>query len=569
MPKFCYLMVMNWHRGIQSIRVLRVSNVLLQRVAMLLLIGGLAIVPTLQGRENPADLAINPESERPDLDPLLPTVFVAGDSTAAKGKGVEQQGWAEPFKDFFDPAAVNVVNRARGGRSSRTFITEGLWQELIDDVKPGDVVIIQFGHNDGGAINEEPPGSTRPVRARGSLPGLGEESVEIDNVITEKHETVYTFGHYMRQMIRDTRERGAIPVLASLTLRNLRDEQGKLERGSGSYGGWTYQLAQDEKVQFIDLTQRLADDLEAMGPAAVDALFEQDYVHFNLEGARLHAQSVLAALKGLRDVKVEAWLSEEGRAVQADSMAWLQLPVQVDRTLPTLFLIGDSTVRNGRGDGEKGEWGWGDFLGCWLDSSKVNLVNRAVGGTSTRTFRSLGFWDRVKRMLQPGDVVIIQFGHNDASLVNDDSRARGTLPGVGSEMETIDNMLTGQREDVFTYGAYLQRYVEEIRACGATPVICSPVPRKKWDNRAIIRGVDSHGDWAEQLAKAEDVAFVDLESRIADAYDQLGPVKVELLFADAFTHTTAAGAMLNACTFIDGLCALGDANPASKWLIER
>ncbi len=539
------------------------------RVGVLFLMGGLIGSSIAIAQDYPDDLSNNPASDGPDLDPSLPSVFIAGDSTAAKGKGVEQQGWAEPFKDYFDPTAVNVVNHARGGRSSRTFITEGLWQQLLDNVKPGDVVILQFGHNDGGAINEEPLGSTRPTRARGSLPGLGEESVEIDNVITGKHETVYTFGHYMRQMIRDTRERGAIPVLVSLTLRNLRDEQGKLERGSGSYGGWTYQLAQEEKVQFIDLTQRLADDFEAMDPAAVDALFEQDYVHFNLEGARLHAHSVLAGLKGLRDVTVEPWLSEKGRAVEADSMVWLQLPVQVDRILPTLFLIGDSTVRNGRGDGDKGEWGWGDFLGCWFDSSKVNLVNRAVGGTSTRTFRSLGFWDRVRRMLQPGDVVILQFGHNDSSPVNDDSRARGTLPGAGSETETIDNMLTGKRENVLTYGAYLRLYVDEIRACGATPVICSPVPRKKWENRAIIRGVDSHGDWAEQLAKAEGVAFVDLEARIADAYDQLGHVKVELLFADPHTHTTAAGAMLNASTVVDGLRALGDANPASEWLIER
>ena len=81
--------------------------------------------------------------------------------------------------------------------------------------------------------------------------------------------------------------------------------------------------------------------------------------------------------------------------------------------------------------------------------------------------------------------------------------------------------------------------------------------------------MDGYGDWAEQLANAEDVAFVDLEARIADAYDQLGPVKVELLFADPHTHTTAAGAMLNASTDVDGLRGLGNANPLSKCLIER
>jgi lysophospholipase L1-like esterase len=529
-------------------------------------VGGWGLLPFLQGREKPDDLEKNPPSVRTDILPSIPTLFIAGDSTAAKGHGSKQQGWAEPFKDFFDRDKVTVFNRARGGRSSRTFITEGLWQELLDDVKPGDVVLIQFGHNDGGAINEEPPGSTRPTRARGTLPGLGDDSVEIVHVITGQPETVYTFGHYMRKMIRDTRGRGATPVLLSLTMRNLRDERGRLERGNGHYGAWTYQLAQEEGAPFIDLTNLIADQLDAMEASAVDALFEQDYVHFNLEGAQMHAACVVSALKGLRDVRLEAWLSELGRSVEADNTTWLQLPIQENRSLPTIFLIGDSTVRNGRGDGKNGEWGWGDFFAAWLYLEKVNLVNRAVGGTSSRTFQSLGFWNRVKAMLQPGDVVILQFGHNDSSPINDNQRARGTLPGAGTETETIHNQLTGEVEEVLTYGGYLRRFVQETRAIGATPVICSPVPRKKWENRRVLRGVDSYGDWAEQVAVEEDVAFVDLEARIAEAYDQLGPKQVQLMFADLNTHTSCAGAVLNANMVVQGLRALGRDNPLEKWL---
>ena len=96
-----------------------------------------------------------------------PSIFIAGDSTAAPNNGTPIQGWGVPFAGYFDAEKIRIANRAVGGRSSRTFITEGLWDRLAAELKPGDFVLIQFGHNDGGAINEEPPGSKLPLRARG------------------------------------------------------------------------------------------------------------------------------------------------------------------------------------------------------------------------------------------------------------------------------------------------------------------------------------------------------------------------------------------------------------------
>ena len=111
------------------------------------------------------DPANQAAATRAPINPALPTVFIAGDSTAARGNGNTQEGWGVPFAAYFDPTRVNVVNRARGGRSSRTFITEGAWDQLLAEVKAGDTVLIQFGHNDGGPINDEPP---PPLRARGA-----------------------------------------------------------------------------------------------------------------------------------------------------------------------------------------------------------------------------------------------------------------------------------------------------------------------------------------------------------------------------------------------------------------
>jgi lysophospholipase L1-like esterase len=221
---------------------------------------------------------------------------------------------------------------------------------------------------------------------------------------------------------------------------------------------------------------------------------------------------------------------------------------------PTLFLIGDSTVRNGAGDGANKQWGWGEPIAAYFDPTKITVLNRARGGRSSRTFVTEGLWDQVLSMVKPGDFVLIQFGHNDGGPINDDSRARGTIKGVGEETEEIDNLLTKKHEVVHSYGWYLRKYVADARAKGATPVICSPIPRKIWKEGRIAR--DQYARWAEGVAKAEKVGFIDLNEIIARQYEAMGAEKVEPLFADEHTHTTLAGAELNAAAVISGLKAL-------------
>jgi|SRR5581483_3410359 len=224
--------------------------------------------------------------------------------------------------------------------------------------------------------------------------------------------------------------------------------------------------------------------------------------------------------------------------------------------LPTLYIVGDSTVRNGRGDGANGQWGWGDLIGKYFDPAKINVVNWALGGRSSRTFITQGHWDRVVSALKPGDFVMIQFGHNDGGPINDDTRARGTLRGTGDEAQEIDNLLTKQQETVHTYGWYLRKYVSDTKAKGAMPLICSLVPRKIWKDGKIVRNSSDYAGWAADVARAEDAPFLDLNNIIADRYEQLGPDKVNPLFGDEHTHTTLAGAELNAEAVIVALKGL-------------
>ncbi|HVU36660.1 MAG TPA: GDSL-type esterase/lipase family protein [Opitutaceae bacterium] len=491
----------------------------------------------------------------PPLNPSLPTIFIAGDSTAAHGRGAIQQGWGVPFADYFDPAKVNVANRAHGGRSSRTYLTGGDWGHLLAEVKPGDVVLIQFGQNDGGAINDEPP---PPLRARGSLHGLGDETREIDNVLTKKHEIVHTFGWYLREMIDETKSKGASPVVLGLTVRD-RWKDGRIERGPGRYSAWSYDVAKAAHVPFVDVTDTVADEYEAMGQEKTKALYQQDFVHFNAIGADLHAAAVVAGLKGLRPNLVAKYLSPKGEAVVADRSAYLRLPFPQNPALPSLFLAGDSTVRNGTGEGGGGQWGWGHFLPEHFDQAKINVVNRAVGGTGIQTFRALGYWHRLLSLVKPGDFVMIQFGHND-------NPPRGPLPGTGNETGERMNPRTKEQQLLHTWGWYLKQDIADVRARGATPLVCSLIPRKIWKNDRIVRNKDTFAGWAERVAADEHVPFLDLNERIAERYDALGEAKVNALFADPHTHTSAEGARLNANVVVEALRALVD-NPLTADLL--
>src|SRR6267154_846176 len=108
-----------------------------------------------------------------------PTLFIIGDSTV-RNRTKDQQGWGDPLAAHFDKAKIKVENRALGGRSSRTFLTEGLWDKVAAELKPGDFVLMQFGHNDGGSLTQS--------RARASLKGTGEETQEVEIAPTGKKE---------------------------------------------------------------------------------------------------------------------------------------------------------------------------------------------------------------------------------------------------------------------------------------------------------------------------------------------------------------------------------------------
>jgi lysophospholipase L1-like esterase len=240
---------------------------------------------------------------------------------------------------------------------------------------------------------------------------------------------------------------------------------------------------------------------------------------------------------------------------------------------PKVVFIGDSTVKNGSGDGRNKQWGWGDRIACYFDTAEISVVNRAHGGRSSRTFISEGKWDAVLETLNAGDFVLIQFGHNDTSPINDTLRARGTVKGIGDETQEIVNLLTHKPEIVHSFGWYLRKYVADTKAKGAMPILVSPVPRNNVKDGKIIRNTENYGGWTRQIAESENIPFIDLNKLSADELDKIiekyGQTVIDsTYFYGDHTHTSLTGAKLNARQVISGIRSLENCS-LKNYLLDR
>jgi rhamnogalacturonan acetylesterase len=217
------------------------------------------------------------------LNPALPTLFIVGDSTA---RNQADLGWGDHFAHYFDRSRVNIANRAIAGRSSRTYMREGAWAKTLGEMKAGDTLLLQMGHNDGGALDGAKP--------RGTLKGNGEETREVTLLSGEK-ETVHTYGWYLRKYIADARAKGVTTILLTPTVRNIwtdgADGKKHIERDMG-YGAVMRAVAASEHIALLDMASSEADLLESFGPEKTAALFPKDHTHTSAVGAELNASVV-------------------------------------------------------------------------------------------------------------------------------------------------------------------------------------------------------------------------------------------------------------------------------------
>lgn len=213
------------------------------------------------------------------------TVYLIGDSTVADKsvKAYPETGWGTPFKIFFD-STVTVDNRAKNGRSTRTFISENLWQPIVDNLREGDYVFIQFGHND-------------------------EVKEKVDRYATPEE-----YKKNLAKFITESRNKKAIPVLLTPVTRRKFDNDGNVMETHATYSPLVREVAKELNAPLIDLDAMSRELLQQFGVEHSKLLFLQlkpgehpnypqgkdDNTHFSELGARKMAQLVLAEIRNLK-----------------------------------------------------------------------------------------------------------------------------------------------------------------------------------------------------------------------------------------------------------------------------
>ena len=247
---------------------------------------------------------------------------------------------------------------------------------------------------------------------------------------------------------------------------------------------------------------------------------------------------------------------QPGPALPVPDQSNVRHDAPLDPNLPTIFIVGDSTARNGA------DLGWGDHFAHYFDATKVNVANRAIAGRSSRSYRDEGHWDSTLAEMKSGDYVLLQWGQNDGGdLGGPGSRnARGDLKGDGDATQDVMQAVgpkAGQVETIHTYGWYNRKYVADTLATGATPMFLSMTIHNTWKPDATGTphvALDMRfGPVMWKIAQEDHLAFIDMAPVEATRMESVGKDKASLWFPIDYVHTSSEGAELNAQSVVIAL----------------
>lgn len=393
---------------------------------------GAAMVQTAQAAQN-SDTRIRVE--------------LVGDSTQTNSAGYGR-GFCANFT-----AAIECINMAKGGASTKTYREEGLWEQSL--ASHPNYMLIQFGHND---------------------------EVTADRL--ERQVPLPDYQQNLRNFVSEARAHSVSPILVTPLTRRYFGPDGRIHSDLTAYSDAMKSVAVEMKVPLIDLQQESIAYLDGAGETAgmqlgitkndADGKTVPDKTHLNWQGSYVFGRMVAVDLG-----KVEPQLAHYVRMRPAALPEEGQLAMRVIKGAPfRIVLVGDSTVAT--------EGGWGPGF-CATLTSNVSCIDDALNGRSTKSYIDEGAWNRA--LAEKGQYYFIQFGHNDQKP----DPKRHTDPDT-------------------TYSDNLRFFIREVRSAGAIPILVTPLSRRNYRDGKLITddGLANYATAMRRVAAEEHVTLVDL-----------------------------------------------------------
>ncbi len=480
-------------------------------------------------------------------------IFLMGDSTVKHyGNDNTIGGWGEYLVNFFDDD-IKIINKAEGGRSSRSYINQGRLDEVVSMLRPGDYVFIQFGTNDQrtdeNAFAEHSVILGTPDE-NGKYPETPARKVATpQNIIDVYKNTEYpykdtyypyesgNFKWYLKQYIPAVKQKGAIPVIFTPACRIFFDSEGKIENHFGENNGYVLsalQLAEEENVLCVDLydlTKSLYESYGIMTTQGLHNIKEDgsvDITHYNKFGANLVASKIAATIKDMNIKGISEHVTESIKLVtKTDSLKTADLIIVGGRGAAAT--VGDFAVDSA---------GFGDYFANFL-SDKITVKNLAVAGETALSFKDTEQYRQYISNLDEGDYVFIAFGADDAK-----DSALGNENTNGS----------------YAYNLY-NYYVKPALDANAVPILFTPLTQRKVNGEELALTDNPYTQATVDLVTSKSLFFVNLDNITRELYTNMGAEGGKVLLAydrkngicsgefSKFGAKTVAKQILNACKY--------------------
>ncbi len=451
-------------------------------------------------------------------------VYLAGDSTV-KDYGASNTigGWGEFIGNYFNDDVV-IVNKAEGGRSTRSFMNQGRLDEILSQARPGDYLFIQFGHNDSLMTDTAQMEHTVLLGTpdeNGIYPVTPAVKAKTPQYIYDFYkndpypytETFYpydsgTFKWYYEQYVIKAREKGMIPVVITPVCRVFFDDEGKITPHFGEDNGYVAavrQVAEEMDCPLIDMYEITSSLYESYGVLTTQGLHNvksdgsMDLTHYNKFGANLIASKMAESLKN------------QNIAIASDTKISNVSVNRVDEMKSAnLFVVGDVAADKTDRDDIVASVSMADRLKDYF-VDKIKVIDYTNAGNTVKNFLNGQDYEKFMSQVKEGDYVMLCFGHSDG----DNSTVDKSIDAYAG--------LFGDEEISGTFKYYLyNNYIKPLTDKKAVIIMVTPFADGIFKNGEFVNGNAAYAEAVKELVVKYELYFVDMNTQTAEMYTNFG-----------------------------------------------